>query len=198
MGERDPRLGQPASHGANRIRAHLQVSGRLSDVRELGWCEVLPARGARAHVSLAQGIWYVAAGVWPLVDARSFQDVTGPKTDVWLARSCGMMLALVGAALVFARVRRRIGAEMVFLGLGAALALAFADVLVATSAAGTNAYLVDAAMQLVFAGVWAFGRGGDRRRLRVITWNPGPSRSRRPSRAGGSGGSGGLGAPRWE
>jgi len=187
MGERDPRLGQrPASHGANRIRAHLAAAPRLSDVRELRLADVLPARGARAGVALVQGVWDVALGAWPLLDPRSYQELTGAKQDVWLARSVGMLLALVGASLLFARARRSIGAETMFLAIASALALAFADVLVATSGAGTNAYLIDAALQLVFAGVWALGRGGDRRRLRVVTWNPAAPGAR--PRAGGSGG----------
>ncbi|HET7224860.1 MAG TPA: hypothetical protein VFK69_04010 [Candidatus Eisenbacteria bacterium] len=191
MAERDPRIHHgPAPHGVNRIRAHLGPAPRLSDIRELGFAEVLPARGLRPRVALAQGIWYVATGLWPIADARSFQDITGPKDDVWLARTCGMLIALLGGALLFARARRRIGAETLFLGIASALALAFADALIATSGAGTQAYLFDAALEIVFAGLWAFGRGGDPRRLKVVSWNPGGSRAPRAGRPAPE-------APRW-
>jgi hypothetical protein len=49
-------------------------SRRLHDMR----------RPSAAAVALVQGAFYVATGVWALVDLDSFMAVTGPKTDLWL------------------------------------------------------------------------------------------------------------------
>lgn len=39
-----------------------------------------------------QTIYYFVTALWPLVDIDSFMFVTGPKTDVWLVKSVGMLL----------------------------------------------------------------------------------------------------------
>mgnify|MGYP003293179536 CR=1 FL=1 len=51
---------------------------------------------ARATL-LAQGGFYVLSGVWPLVSMRTFELVTGPKTDDWLVRMVGLLAAVIGA-----------------------------------------------------------------------------------------------------
>ena len=33
---------------------------------------------------LAQGLYYLAIGLWPLVSIRSYQEVTGARADVWV------------------------------------------------------------------------------------------------------------------
>jgi len=38
-------------------------------------------------------------GIWSLVSIGSFQKVTGPKTDVWLVKTVGVLVIGVGAAL---------------------------------------------------------------------------------------------------
>src|SRR5690606_20176976 len=48
----------------------------------------------------AQGWYYLASGVWPLVHYRSFIAVTGPKADDWLVRTFGALIAVVGVELV--------------------------------------------------------------------------------------------------
>jgi len=32
-------------------------------------------------LAIAQGLYFLATGLWPLVDVGSFQAVTGPKTE---------------------------------------------------------------------------------------------------------------------
>lgn len=151
---------------------------RLAETRVVGMTEVLPARGARALVPLAQGMWFAASGLWPLVHARSFEAVSGPKTDLWLARVAGTVIAMIGATLLFARARRRVSAETAFLGIASALVLAVADVLIATAALGRDAYLADAVLELVFVAGWALACGRGAGVYRVVTWNPNPEARR--------------------
>ncbi len=165
-----------AAHHGNRIGEVARPARPPSRLRMVGMHELRPARGARAWVPLLQGGWFVASGLWPLLHPASFEALSGAKMDLWLARVVGVVIAVIGATLLFARVRRQVGAEMVFLGLVSAVVLAVVDVLVATSGAGTDAYLADAVLELVFAAGWALGcsaRGGH---IRVVTWNPDPER----------------------
>jgi hypothetical protein len=38
---------------------------------------------------IAQSIYYIATGLWPVFNLRSFERVTGPKTDGWLVKQAG-------------------------------------------------------------------------------------------------------------
>ncbi|MBV8580277.1 MAG: hypothetical protein JOZ86_06540, partial [Candidatus Eremiobacteraeota bacterium] len=37
--------------------------------------------------------YYLATGLWPLLDMRSFELVTGRKTDRWLVKMVGALAA---------------------------------------------------------------------------------------------------------
>jgi hypothetical protein len=58
-----------------------------------------------------QGAFYVATGVWPLIDIDSFQAVTGPKADLWLVYTVGGLIAAVGAVVLTAAWSRRVSPE---------------------------------------------------------------------------------------
>ena len=79
-------------------------------------------------ILLAQGLYYVLSGLWPLAHMRSFTAVTGPKTDLWLVKTAGLLIASIGASLLAAAARGAAAPETVVLAAGSALALAGADV----------------------------------------------------------------------
>src|SRR3954449_7565551 len=79
-----------------------------------------------------QGLYFCVTGVWPLVHMESFLAVTGPKTDLWLVRTVGMLIAVIGLALLVAAFRRQAGAEVRTLALGGACGLAAVDVIYVT------------------------------------------------------------------
>jgi len=78
----------------------------------------------RAALALGQGIYYVATGVWPLVSIRSFEAVTGPKTDRWLVKTVGVLVSVIGLVLVVAGRRRRVTPEATLLAASSAAGLA--------------------------------------------------------------------------
>ncbi len=39
------------------------------------------SRGIDSLFPIGQGVFYLATGIWPLVNIQSFEMVTGPKTD---------------------------------------------------------------------------------------------------------------------
>ncbi|MDX9971528.1 MAG: hypothetical protein RBU21_00920 [FCB group bacterium] len=113
--------------------------------------------GRLSWVPVLQGIYYAASGIWPVVSMTTFLAVTGPKTDLWLVRTVGLMLAVEGVALAFAGVRRRITPETVILGMGTALVLAGADIFYAAIDRISAVYFLDAGVQLALVAGWILG-----------------------------------------
>ncbi len=101
-----------------------------------------------------QGLFYFATGIWPLVARRSFQWVTGPKTDFWLAQTVGSLLALTGLVLLVAARRRSVSTELAVFASGQALILALIDLIMAGRGKISNIYLADAVVELALAVAW--------------------------------------------
>jgi hypothetical protein len=106
-------------------------------------------------LALIQGIFYLATGIWPLVDIASFQMVTGPKADLWLVKTVGVLVAVIGAVLVAASRNHRVTGEIVILATGSAVGLAAIDVIYASSGRISPVYLADAAAETGIAILWA-------------------------------------------
>jgi hypothetical protein len=47
------------------------------------------ANEARKWIMIGQGAFYLSSGVWPLISMRTFERITGPKTDKWLVKTGG-------------------------------------------------------------------------------------------------------------
>jgi hypothetical protein len=107
-------------------------------------------------IALVQGAFYLATGLWPLIDIDSFQAVTGPKMDLWLVRTVGVLIAVVGAVLIFAARRGRIGAEIMLLAVGCALGLTAIDIYYVLSGTISPIYLADAVVEIGLVAGWAF------------------------------------------
>ena len=45
-------------------------------------------------------MFYAATGVWSLLSMRTFERVTGPKTDRWLVKTVGALIAVIGIHLL--------------------------------------------------------------------------------------------------
>jgi hypothetical protein len=50
-------------------------------------------------LATAQGLYYMVTGVWPVLHIDSFLAVTGAKTDLWLVKTVGLLIAVIGAAI---------------------------------------------------------------------------------------------------
>lgn len=113
----------------------------------------------RRHVAAAQAAYYGVTGVWPLVSRRSFEAVTGRKTDWWLVQTFSLALLPIGAALGAAAARDRVTPELELLGAGAAGVLAGTDVAIAARRLGRPTYLLDAAASGALLAAWAVADG---------------------------------------
>lgn len=125
----------------------------------------LVARGI-ASVWLVQALYYLVSGVWPLVGMRSFQALTGPKTDRWLVKTVGVLVTVIGAVLALAGARRRITPEIRLLAIGAGAGLAAIDIIYVARRRIAPVYLLDALAHFVILGGWAvhWRRAGRSRR----------------------------------
>jgi len=108
---------------------------------------------ARAGAAL-QAAYYVATGIWPLVDRGSFERVSGPKADFWLARTVGALTVAIGLSLGVAAARNRRTPEIETLSLAAPAAFGAIDLVYVARRRISPVYLLDAAAQTVLSALW--------------------------------------------
>lgn len=120
--------------------------GRKSEMRK--------QNRTRESLAACQGLAYIFSSAWPLVHMRSFEAVTGPKTDTWLVRTVSGLLMTIGAL----QVRYRTSTEGLrfarSLGIGTAATLAAIDVWYACRGRISKIYLLDAAAQASMLAAW--------------------------------------------
>jgi hypothetical protein len=106
------------------------------------------------YVSIFQGIFYLLTGIWPLVSISTFQMVTGPKTDLWLVKTVGALIAVVGTVLIWAGVYGETNSAIVILAVGSALTLTAVDVIFYVRGVIARVYLLDAVAELGIVALW--------------------------------------------
>lgn len=113
-------------------------------------------------LALAQGAYFALTGIWPLVSIRTFMRVTGPKTDIWLVKTVGVIVLAVGAVLLVAGARRAVTPEIYLLAVATAGGLAGIDVYYVAKRTIDKVYLADAAAETALIALWCvawFTRG---------------------------------------
>jgi hypothetical protein len=105
-------------------------------------------------VCLTQGGYYMLTGLWPLVHIRSFIWVTGPKSEIWLVKTVGILVLVVGAVLIKSAAARRISPEILLLAAGCALGLAVVDTYYALIDRIWKVYLLDALAEVALLAGW--------------------------------------------
>lgn len=106
-------------------------------------------------VCLLQGIYYFITGIWPLLHIESFIWVSGPKYDIWLVKTIGIILAVIGISLFSAGLKKRIQPETSLLALGSAAGLAAVDIYYAAVIDRIyDIYLLDALAEILLILLW--------------------------------------------
>lgn len=117
------------------------------------------------RVAALQAAYYLGTGVWPLLHRRSFEQLTGPKTDFWLAQTVGVAVAAIGLGLAQGAARPRpLPPELRTAACAAAAGLALVDVVFVARRRISAVYLADAAAELALVAGWARGATSPRRR----------------------------------
>jgi hypothetical protein len=107
-------------------------------------------------VAALQAAYFVSTGVWPLLHRRSFERLTGPKADFWLAQTVGVTVAAIGVGLAQAASRRRpVPLELRTVALASAAGLALVDVYFVAQRRISPVYLMDAAAECALIAGWA-------------------------------------------
>jgi hypothetical protein len=108
------------------------------------------------RLALLQGLFYVITGVWPLTDIESFMWVTGPKDDIWLVRTVGLLITATGAVLLYAWKRREVSRPIAILAIANAAFLTFVDVFYSSLGVISKIYLLDAAVEVILIALWVY------------------------------------------
>jgi hypothetical protein len=111
--------------------------------------------GTEGSAALVQGFYFFITGIWPLLSMRSFLAITGPKTDLWLVKTVGLVLAVIGATLIYAQLTESINPPIVFLAVGSAASLMMIEVVYVLKRVISPIYLGDAAAELILIAWWA-------------------------------------------
>jgi hypothetical protein len=106
-------------------------------------------------VALVQGLYFLITGVWPLVSMRTFLMVTGPKTDLWLVKTMGVILAVIGLVLLYAWAAGAVNPPVIALAIGAGLGLAIVEMIYVSNKVISAIYLGDAVVEILLAVWWA-------------------------------------------
>jgi hypothetical protein len=117
-------------------------------------------RTAASHdIALVQGAYYLTTGLWPLIHMRSFVAVTGPKRELWLVRTVGLLATAIAIPLLRAAAARRpVGDDVAALSASTAAAFVAADVPPVVTGRISPIYLADAAVEAVFLAWWWLAR----------------------------------------
>lgn len=106
------------------------------------------------RLALAHGVFYAASGIWPILSIRSFEKVTGPKTDRWLVKTVGALISVLGGTLTASAVRGCPSKDLVTAAAGSAAVLAVIDVLYVARDRISRVYLLDAVVELALVVAW--------------------------------------------
>jgi len=79
--------------------------------------------------------------------------VTGPKTDLWLVKTVGVLVLASGAAMIVAYTRHNTSPDILLLALGEAFFLLLIDVIYTIKKIIRPIYLADAIIQIGFV-IW--------------------------------------------
>jgi hypothetical protein len=94
------------------------------------------------------------SGIWPLIHIRSFEAVSGPKTDRWLVKAVTSLITVIGFVIGSAGMRNRMTPEVVGLAIGCSATLATVDVVYVSRGRISRVYLLDALAEVLLIGGW--------------------------------------------
>lgn len=107
-----------------------------------------------AKIWLIQAMYDVVTGIWGLVDIRSFQKVTGPKTDRWLVKTVSVLVVVIGSVIGSAGARGKITPEIAALAVGLNGGLGAIDVVYTAKRRISPVYLLDFLGGTILSAGW--------------------------------------------
>lgn len=109
------------------------------------------------YVAVMQGAYYCLTGIWPLVSLKTFEKVSGPKTDHWLVQTVGVLILAIGLGLLVAAASNQITIELTLIAVGSAAGLTTIDLTYVSKKVIWPIYLLDAFVELILLIGWLRG-----------------------------------------
>ena len=106
-------------------------------------------------VAIVQGVYFLITGVWPLVHMDSFQKVTGPKTDLWLVRTTGILITIIGAGLIVAGINDQLSPGLILIAMASAGGLMGIELFYVLKKVISPVYVMDAIVEFGLILWWA-------------------------------------------
>jgi hypothetical protein len=113
--------------------------------------------------AVLQGAYHGVTGLWPVLHMSSFIRVTGPKRDLWLVRTVGLLMGALGLGLSLAARRGRVEPPLALAAAAAAAGVAAVDLTPGPPARISRLYLADGVAHLGLVALWVAGARGARR-----------------------------------
>ncbi len=117
-----------------------------------------PAQKIESFVTLlfkVQGGYYLLTGFWPIIHIDSFIWVTGPLEDIWLVKSFGLMIAIVGLTFIIGARSKQFNWPLISLAILSAMGFIAIDTYFVITNTIPPIYLGDAVAQFVLLILWA-------------------------------------------
>jgi len=105
-------------------------------------------------VALVQGLYFLITGIWPILNMKTFLKITGPKSDLWLVKTVGLLLAIIGLVLLYAQRTAAINPPVILLALGSAAGLALVEFIYVIQHVISPIYLADSFAELILIAWW--------------------------------------------
>ena len=105
-------------------------------------------------VPVLQGGYFFLTGIWPIVSIDTFQMVTRPKSDLWLVKTVGSLVAVAGLVIFIAGVRDSVTFEIFLLAVGSSAALTVVNVNYSLRGVISRIYLLDAVIEAAIILMW--------------------------------------------
>jgi hypothetical protein len=105
-------------------------------------------------IALIQAIYFGLTGLWPIVHIRSFMAVTGPKTDIWLVKTVGVLIIAIAIPLLTSALHHKITIDIRLLAILSSLGLTAIDVIYVAKKVISKIYLLDAVAEMMLIIAW--------------------------------------------
>src|SRR5688572_7784256 len=100
------------------------------------------------------GVFYFLTGIWPVAHIHSFMEVTGPKDDIWLVKTVGLLITALSIGLLRASFRNYVQPDLILVFLGFAGFLTAVDIYYNITDVIAPVYLADAVVEMLLILIW--------------------------------------------
>jgi hypothetical protein len=128
------------------------MNGNIDPIRRIHYER--SETGYMSYVALFQGFYYMVTGIWPVLHISSFMVVTGPKDELWLVRTIGILIFITGAGIFTAGIRREVTVPVIVIAAGAAVGFIAVDIVYVWLGTISGIYLLDAVAQFILLVIW--------------------------------------------